>query len=991
MGVIEKEQGFRSKSLKFLFHKILCQMAYLAALKSIHRPEYGGLTKTTICVKMGKIDIKLGQNASNLCILVVEVKHMPKVTQAISNLFQTCCDRNSCNNPDILQKYSSVMEVQVNVAADDGEIVAEFRNTWELDGDRWHHIRIPKGAMTQHPYWNDYELQWSIAEHAEAIGMTGWDWASKKSRWVAFDFDSLTGHAKGVGVSDETLQEIQDAATDIKWVETRLSTRGGGLHLYVYFCDDGITTNNHTEHAALARCVLGMMSKHAGFNFAAAIDCCGGNMWVWHRDATSQNRGLAIIKEAHESLHEKDLPENWIDNVDVITRKRTKVRVRGINDSEQDKFDTLANSRPPIVMTDQHNALLDDLQESGFSALWHADYNLIQTHTMALKKVSENHPGKYEGPFETLSSGSDPGKPNCFLFPMPGRGWKVFRFGRGVHEHNTWEIGENGWTYTFFDRRPSFDTACRIAEGAEIDGGGYSFSTLQQAAEALNYLEYQIDINLERYGHRKAFLKKGRKDGRLLLRMNAEKSEQEPGFGWVERRGWWEKILRGIVSSENDHGVGVEQWDSTVRNVKTSAQEEAGWFVHDKSDEWVRHPMTNVTKYLSAPPHSLSRHELDNVLGQAVGNSWKLVNLPFQDEYPGKRQWNFMAAQWRYTPVDLDYDECPEHPHWDMVLNHIGTDLNKALKHHKWAKKWNITTGRQYLQMWIASLLRVPFDKLPYLFLYGPENSGKSTLHIAISKLMTGGVASADRALTNTNDFNGELANAVLAVVEETDVRGDGGKRAKNRMKDWSVNDTISIRKMRTDVYNQRNTLHFIQCSQERESCLVSFGDTRTTMIYVAAFLENPEVPKAILLEKLDEEAPHFMRTLFDIDIPPAEGRLRIPFINTASKDRFEELMRNDLDAFLQDRCSYVPGEIIPLKDFFNTFIKTVPDTEVGNWSTRRVARRMPDKYPTGAMGHKNIVHIGNIVLDADINRKFNMDKKPCTRVNTRLQVGSEK
>lgn len=63
-------------------------------------------------------------------------------------------------------------------------------------------------------------------------------------------------------------------------MEVRRSTGGGGIHLYVYSADDGISTDNHTEHAALARCVLGMMSSGTGFDFASQIDACGHVTWV---------------------------------------------------------------------------------------------------------------------------------------------------------------------------------------------------------------------------------------------------------------------------------------------------------------------------------------------------------------------------------------------------------------------------------------------------------------------------------------------------------------------------------------------------------------------------------------------------------------------------------------------------------------------------------------------------------------------------------------
>ncbi len=76
----------------------------------------------------------------------------------------------------------------------------------------------------------------------------------------------------------------------------------------------------------------------------------------------------------------------------------------------------------------------------------------------------------------------------------------------------------------------------------------------------------------------------------------------------------------------------------------------------------------------------------------------------------------------------------------------------------------------------------------------------------ALALLMTAGVVAADRALTNTSDFNGELANGVLATVEEKDISLTPG--AYNKLKDWTTSEKIWIRKMRTDAYPQANTLH---------------------------------------------------------------------------------------------------------------------------------------------------------------------------------------
>ena len=83
----------------------------------------------------------------------------------------------------------------------------------------------------------------------------------------------------------------------------------------------------------------------------------------------------------------------------------------------------------------------------------------------------------------------------------------------------------------------------------------------------------------------------------------------------------------------------------------------------------------------------LGKTEAEEVMGEAVGKAWRLVNLPFQPEYPGGRQWNMDAAQLVFEPATLDESEQPKHPHWDKVLNHIGQDLNAGLRDAPWRRR----------------------------------------------------------------------------------------------------------------------------------------------------------------------------------------------------------------------------------------------------------------------------------------------------------------
>ena len=207
--------------------------------------------------------------------------------------------RKTPANADLIDRWSIDMETQVNVVR--GEPVAGKRNTY-TDGEyEYWNIRIPKNADTE-PEWPDYVIRWPFDLFAEGIGSTGWDYKDKKSRWAGYDFDNISSHAKGIGLSDEDLQKVKEAAEALPYVEVRKSTGGKGLHFYVYFNDDGVPTENHTIHATVARCVLGMMSSAAGFDFASQIDVCGSNMWLWHRKMSAENHGLEIVKPATKRL-----------------------------------------------------------------------------------------------------------------------------------------------------------------------------------------------------------------------------------------------------------------------------------------------------------------------------------------------------------------------------------------------------------------------------------------------------------------------------------------------------------------------------------------------------------------------------------------------------------------------------------------------------------------------------------------------------------------
>ena len=357
-----------------------------------------------------------------------------------------------------------------------------------------------------------------------------------------------------------------------------------------------------------------------------------------------------------------------------------------------------------------------------------------------------------------------------------------------------------------------------------------------------------------------------------------------------------------------------------------------------------------------------SKPQVEVILGSTIGKAWKLVNVPFQPEYPGNRQWNVDAAQYVYPPANLQYEETPCHPHWDRILKHCGQDLDGVVRESEWCKLHSIKSGAEYLLYWIAFLLRDPFQPLPYLFLYGNQNSGKSILHEAINLLVTKGVASADRALSSNNDFNGELANCVLAYIEETDL--SASEKSYARIKDWTTNDELWIRRMRMDAYKQRNTLHFIQTANRLRNVYLESGDTRIVVIFVPDLEPGEEIPKNTLKEQLREEAPHFMRTIIDLTLPSPFSRLGLPPLWTRNKQRAEEINGNDLETFISEQCFIVPGEMVEFAAFYKRFLEWLPVEKRYGWKKNIVLDEIKQRFPFGGYT-SNKRMIGNLSLEA--------------------------
>ena len=175
------------------------------------------------------------------------------------------------------------------------------------------------------------------------------------------------------------------------------------------------------------------------------------------------------------------------------------------------------------------------------------------------------------------------------------------------------------------------------------------------------------------------------------------------------------------------------------------------------------------------------------------------------------------------------------------------------------------------------------------------------------------------------------------------------------------------------------NSLHFIQVANSPDYCPIFPDDTRITVIHVPKLKED--IPKDILIARLIEEAPAFMRTLLDTPIPSPINRFQIPVIETQDKAALQDLNRGSLDQFIREVCFQVPGEKILFSEFWSKFQEWLPPEERSEWSRRRLSFHLRGPNPIGAHTD-NVRWIGNLSWE---DKAVAPDTQPWASLNGKL------
>lgn len=560
----------------------------------------------------------------------------------------------------------------------------------------------------------------------------------------------------------------------------------------------------------------------------------------------------------------------------------------------------------------------------------------------------------------TLANGIITG--NCFMYPLRRGAWVVRRYTPGVAEESTWTQDNQGWTRCYLNRDLDLATACRTFNANEDESGGYIFREAEVAAQAAALLG--INLGVPDWARTRETLIKKSKDGKFIVQMAAtDQDDVRLMTEWNRKGKKWSRVLSG--KTETLPETEGRNYDEVCRHIISSAHSNLGWLLRAEK-EWIDETLTHVNAGLKG---IVGKQTLvDVIIGEAVLKPWKIVCRPFEPEYPKVqgREWNRNAPQLRFRPTNAD---TLSYPTWLKILTHCGRSLNEPIKKNVWARGAGILTGADYLKVWLASLFQEPMAPLPYLFFHGPQDSGKSIFHESIRDcLITSGVVRADTALTNQQGFNGELENAILGVIEETNMKKN--KVAYNRIKDWVTTGELTIHRKGKTPYSVINYLKLIQTSNDYDAVPVMEGDTRIVMMYVDELAPTDKIPKKLFMQLLQKEAADFIAELLRVEIPESNDRLNVPVIATEEKIRAQQASQSYLEMFLSEKCYHVPGEMILFSEFVHDFQEWLPGNERDNWNMKAISQCLPHQYVKGRHTTTNQVMIGNISKNKDAKPK---------------------
>jgi len=669
------------------------------------------------------------------------------------------------------------------------------------------------------------------------FGTAFWEWTEKKQHTVGIDIDTDDNHTNGL--AKDNFEQALGAALCVPWWEVRRSSGGKGLHVFPRFTEP-VDVATRAEASALARAVLTLASRETGFDFRAAKDCAGGNMWIYRADAPPS--AYEIIKEASAALDPRDLPAGWRQAKEAAKRK-------------------VQFAPSSVALSPEHLAIEKQLQELDYSIIFVPEFGCYHIHTHALQEAHRKY--QFRGHFTTVSGGHDPGQPNGYMFPLPSGGFLVKRFGN-AQEDSSWFDGPNG-QYAYLNLEAPFTKAINhFAANKTTKGFAYT-------AEGLRTMLKAVGVTLEipeLFNSRTLFIR----TAKLVAQISVQKLDADAQVpDWTSTDKTWQRSFQVPSSNQAYAAASALRVSEIVRAVSTDT-ESAQWCV--KTDgEWVGTKASEVANVLVSQWESPSE-----TMGIMRLEPYWLVFEPYQPEYLPNRRWNRGAPQLACIPADVADDT----PTWDAVFDHLGSGLDDDVAADEVCQSVGITSGSHYLKLWTKLLIEKPQQRTPYLFLTSRQNNtGKTSLGASICHLIDPGVAEINEEAL-VDKFTGELEGKVLCLIEELDLR-DKRNKGYATLKRVLTSKTLTIRRMRTDAYNVPNYTHFIHTANDATFVPCETEDMRIVMINVptiTTFIESLKFEDGI-----KREAPSMLKKLIDMPLVEPCGRFWLPVVQTSLKE----------------------------------------------------------------------------------------------------------
>jgi hypothetical protein len=154
-------------------------------------------------------------------------------------------------------------------------------------------------------------------------------------------------------------------------------------------------------------------------------------------------------------------------------------------------------------------------------------------------------------------------------------------------------------------------------------------------------------------------------------------------------------------------------------------------------------------------------------------------------------------------------------------------------------------------------------------------------------------------------------------------------------------------------------------------------------VIEVRDLVQGEDIPKKELMELLEGEAPHFMNTILNIDLPAVKNRMSVMLVDTYKRQQSQDMSRSPLETFINVKCHTAPGEKILFSEFYDRFILSLDPEDRFDWSKQKVSRSLPSDTPSGASEGRSQRFIGNLSWET---AKY-PDGLPFICVNSRLKM----